>query len=70
MKGRLKQNAFGYWMIVHPQDDSLAWSGSRWVPIDPTGFPAGGVQVSSLPTEDEALEYAWACGFTTVTVAM
>lgn len=23
---------FGRWYIAHPTDESLAWSGSRWVP--------------------------------------
>ncbi len=29
---RLEQDAFGRWIIVHPDHDHLAWSGSRWMP--------------------------------------
>lgn len=25
---------FGRWIIVHPEHDHLAWSGSRWMPHD------------------------------------
>ena len=29
---RLEQDVFTRWIIVHPEHDGLAWSGSCWVP--------------------------------------
>ena len=29
---RLEQDVFNRWIIVHPERDDLAWSGSCWVP--------------------------------------
>lgn len=57
MKCYLKRGLFDRWFIVHPTDDNLAWSGSRWVAHD-NGLPTGGVQICNFTTEDEAYEYA------------
>jgi hypothetical protein len=54
---RIEQGVFGRWIIVHPDDDNLAWSGSRWVPHS-AGLPIGNVQVSNFSTWREAYEYA------------
>src|ERR1700724_2658175 len=51
---RLAQNAFGHWIVVNAVQPSLAWSGSRWVPVDKNGFPAGVVQVSNFATQESA----------------
>jgi len=60
---RLRQNAFGRWLIVNAVDERTAWSGSRFVPITEDGFPASDVQVSNLDTRDSATEYAVSFGF-------
>jgi hypothetical protein len=39
MKVRLRRNGFDRWIVVHPEVDDAAWSGSRWVSIDKHGFP-------------------------------
>lgn len=64
MMVRLFQMKFGRWIILHPDRNDLAWSGSRWVPIDENGFPNGDVQVSNLMTALEAVRYAQSFGFT------
>jgi hypothetical protein len=55
---------FERWIIALPPNLELAWSGSRWVTIDPNGFPAGDVQVTNFDTVQEALDAAHAAGFT------
>jgi hypothetical protein len=62
---RIQQGIFDRWFLVHPDDDALAWSGSRWVQHD-GGIPVGGVQVSNFFTRDEARGYANAIGFQVV----
>ena len=64
---RLRQNAFGRWIIVNAVDERTAWSGSRFVPITDEGFPASDVQVSNLDSRDSAAEYAVNFGFEVVT---
>lgn len=60
---RLRQNGFGGWILIPPDAEYLAWSGSRWVPIDERGFPAGDTQVSNLNSRVAAVEYARQFGF-------
>jgi hypothetical protein len=50
------QDRFERWILVHPRNQRLAWSGSRWVPIDEKGFPLV-VQVCNFRNEQEAVEY-------------
>jgi hypothetical protein len=59
---RLKQTAFGRWIIVHPHSTSLAWSGAHWEEIDHHGFGLY-TQVSNFETVDEASLYAAEVGF-------
>lgn len=40
------------WYILHPTDDTLAWSGSRWVPL------GGDVQVCNFLSKEAARTYA------------
>lgn len=40
------------WIIQHPQDDHLAWSGMRWVPMN------GTVQICNFASEEDARQYA------------
>lgn len=54
---RLAENVLGRWIIVNGASDSLAWSGSRWVPHR-LGVASGGIQISNFATRDEAHEYA------------
>ena len=63
---RLRQNAFGRWIIVNAVDERTAWSGSRFVPITDEGFPASDVQASNLDTREDAAEYAASYGFEVV----
>ena len=52
-----RQNGFLRWILPHPDDPGMAWSGSRWVPIDRHGFGVA-IQVCNFDTRKEALEYA------------
>lgn len=58
----LGQNGFDRWILLNANNHSLAWSGSRWAPVDEGGFPAGDAQISNLDTQEEAAEYAEKCG--------
>lgn len=60
MKCKLVQCVFKRWLVVHPEDETLAWSGSRWVPI------FGPVQVSNFDTKSAAAGYATSLGFEVV----
>jgi hypothetical protein len=55
---RLSKNAFGRWILVNADDPTLAWSGSRFVPVNENGFPAGNVQISNFDSEEDARETA------------
>lgn len=46
------------WIVVHPEDDLLAWTGKRWGSIDKRGFPNSSYQVPSFKSEKDAAEYA------------
>jgi hypothetical protein len=54
---KIRRNSLHRWIIVHPQLDELAWSGSRWVEIDYNGLPRE-VQVCNFETASEAAKYA------------
>ena len=45
------QSGFGRWCLVHPTDDHLRWSGSRWVGAE------DGVQICNFDTAEQAAEY-------------
>lgn len=63
MRVTIKQNLFERFIIVQAHNPYLAWSGAHWVPVTPTGCPAGPTQVSNLETYKEALQYAEQFGF-------
>ena len=52
MKYRVARDVFGHWIILHPDHDHLAWSGSCWVPH----YKGVGrtVQISNFPTREAA----------------
>lgn len=58
MKCRFKENAFGHWVLQHPVDDALGWSGARWVAMDEYGLPEGDTQVANFETKEQAERYA------------
>ena len=62
---KIAQGVFGRWIIVNAKDETLAWSGRQWV-RHMYGAPAGGIEVSSLPTREEAREYAEVSGLIVV----
>jgi hypothetical protein len=45
------------WIIIHPDNPTQAWSGSRWVEIMPEGLPID-TQVSNFATKEEAIREA------------
>ena len=58
---RLRQeHIFKRWIITHLDNDELAWSGSRWVPI------GGSVQICNFDTRGQADGYASSLGFQVV----
>lgn len=60
----LRQDCFGRWIVVHSEDQELAWSGSQWVAINPeTGVRAADIEVANCPTRAFAQEYAELFGF-------
>jgi len=58
MRVKLRENGFHLWIIVRSENEHLAWSGSRWVPINRDGLSAPDLQVLSFATVKEAVSYA------------
>jgi hypothetical protein len=64
MRVKLRENSFYLWIIVPSENEHLAWSGSRWVPITSDGLPAGELQkLKNFATVKEAVAYAESLGF-------
>ena len=63
MRVKLRENTFHQWIIVPSENEHIAWSGSRWVPIDSDGLAAADLQVLSSATVKEAVSYAESIGF-------
>jgi hypothetical protein len=55
---RVKENAFGRWILVHPQLSGLGWTGSGWAQVDTRGFPAEDFQISNFDNATDAAAYA------------
>lgn len=53
---KVATGAMGRFIIVHRNNEDLAWSGSRWVP-HVQGIPIAAVQVCNFTTRNEATEY-------------
>ncbi len=49
---RIVTGIFNRWYILHPQDDTRAWSGMRWVST------TGNIQLCNFGSEEEARQYA------------
>jgi hypothetical protein len=64
MRVKLRENSFHLWIIVPSENEHVAWSGSRWVPITRDGLPAGDLQkLKNFATVKEAVAYAESFGF-------
>jgi hypothetical protein len=57
MKVKFRKDIFNRWLLVNPDNVREAWSGWRFVDIDATGMPTGGVQVCNFDSRDEAEDY-------------
>ena len=53
----LRKGVFGRWVLVHPDDEDLAWSGAQWVP-HVNRLSASLVQVCNFENVAEAERYA------------
>ena len=40
LRVKLREDRFRAWIIVPAENESLAWSGTPWVPINRDGVPA------------------------------
>jgi hypothetical protein len=58
----LKQGLFDRWFIVNGDREEFAWSGRRWVLVDPRCFPVGEIQVCNFDTREQAASYAAQAG--------
>lgn len=50
------------WIITRSDDQTLAWSGARWVPHK-HGVPLTNVQIPSFSNQVDASSHAIRCGF-------
>jgi hypothetical protein len=57
MNYRIARGLFDRWVIYHPKNEELAWSGLKWVPAH-YGVPSGDFQICNFATREEAEEYA------------
>jgi hypothetical protein len=60
---KLRQNISHLWIIVPTENEHLAWSGSRWVPIDRDGVSLSEVKAAHFATAEDAVAYADSVGF-------
>lgn len=60
-----RKGALGRWIVVNARDETLAWSGSRWV-AHGQGVLAGGVRVSNFESVGDACWYAQGAGLTPI----
>ena len=64
MRVKLRANSLYLWIIVPSENEHLAWSGSRWIPVNRDGLPAGDLQaLKNFATVEEAVAYADSVGF-------
>jgi hypothetical protein len=63
LKVRIREDTFLRWIIIANENQRLAWSGTRWVPITHEGVGRGNVKASSYATVKEAITYAESVGF-------
>ena len=60
---KLRENVLRQWIIVQVGKEDLAWSASRWVPLNQEGLAAGDFKPLNFVTEQGAASYAEAQGF-------
>jgi hypothetical protein len=58
MRVKFVQHFLQRWIIVPAENEHLAWSETRWVPVDRDGLPLGDDKVSTFVTVQEAVRYA------------
>lgn len=63
LRVRLQQNISHMWIIVPSENLRLAWSGSRWVPVDRDGISASAAKVAHFEAASDAFSYAQSVGF-------
>jgi hypothetical protein len=51
---KLRENSFYLWIIVPSDNECLAWSGSRWVPIDRHGRSVEDLEAAIFATAKDA----------------
>jgi hypothetical protein len=59
----LRENSFRLWIIVPTDNEHIAWSGTRWIPITRDGLPAADLDVLTFATVKEAASYSQSVGF-------
>ena len=69
MPCRIIETPFGRWIIGHPTDNTLAWSGARWVPVSPGQLMPIDVQVCNYMSAFEAIANAEERGFTVISAS-
>lgn len=63
LRVELLQNVLKFWIIAPIDNERLAWSGSRWVPIDRHGRSVGDLEAAIFATAKDAAAYAESVGF-------
>jgi hypothetical protein len=59
---KLRKNFSDLWFIGPSENEHLAWSGSRWVPIDRDGISASEVNAAYFASAIDAAAYAQNAG--------
>jgi hypothetical protein len=63
MRVKLRENIYHQWIIVPSENEHIAWSGTRWVPINRDGLSASYPQALTFATVNGATSYAPTVGF-------
>jgi hypothetical protein len=60
---KIRENVLHQWIIVQAGNEQLAWSASRWVPLNEEGLAAGDLKPLNFKTVQGASAYAASQGF-------
>ena len=60
---RVRENSLRLKIIVQLENEHLAWTGSRWIPLDTDGLAVSDVRPVGFVTQEGAVSYAENQGF-------
>ena len=63
LRVKVHETPLRQWIILPGENENLAWSGSRWVPIDRHSVSVGNLKAANFASARDAIAYAESVGF-------